>query len=219
MTSLIVTGGRVHPRPGQAEHAELAVQGRVIAPSANRDRGALRIRADGASVVPLLVDTVFADPQPPVPDAFDLVPGNPATFAVAKGHVDSSRITGVLVINPADLIAVVIDGEVVARTGNPSHPRDRTRAGDPRLGAWSDISRRMTQHLTPDGRYSETRHGRPNAFTGRFWLTGNRITYLDDSGFWAFGQFHRGVLHHAGFVLRPGALDSESDPRWPRGHS
>lgn len=203
----------VHLHPGRTEHADLTVRDRVIAPSANRDGEALRIRADGASVVPLLVDTVFADPEPPAPDAFDLVPGNPATFAVAKGHVDASRITRMLVINPADLIAVVIDGEVVARTGNPSQPWERPRAGDPRLGAWSDVSRRMTQYLTPDGRYSETRHGRQNAFTGRYWLTGDRITYLDDSGFWAFGQFHRSVLHHAGFILRPGALDSGPDSR------
>lgn len=69
----------------------------------------------------------------------------------------------------------------------------------------------MTQHLTSDGRHSETRGGRRNAYAGQFWLTGDRITYLDDSGFWAFGQFHRGVLHHAGFVLRAGDLTHGAD--------
>lgn len=83
-----------------------------------------------------------------------------------------------LVVTPADLIAVVIDGDLVARAGTPRQPQDSGRNGadDSRLGPWADAARRMTQYLTPDGHYSETRHGRRNAYTGQFWLTGGRIT-------------------------------------------
>jgi len=75
----------------------------------------------------------------------------------------------------------------------------------------------MTQILTPAGRYSETRAGRRGAYTGHFWLDRERITYLDDAGFWAFGQYHDGVLHHAGFVLEPTPADDSSrgDPSSP----
>ncbi|WP_394326748.1 Atu4866 domain-containing protein, partial [Thermobifida halotolerans] len=31
------------------------------------------------------------------------------------------------------------------------------------------------------------------------WISGSRIDYLDDLGFWAFGEFRDGVLHHAGY--------------------
>ena len=113
-----------------------------------------------------------------------------------------------LVVQPRDLVAVVIGGELVALDGAPTRPAgsDGLDADDPRLGPWTDTGRDMIQYLTRDGRYTETRNGRPNAYTGRFWLNGDRITYLDDTGFWAFGQYHRGVLHHAGYVLQPGAL-------------
>ena len=59
----------------------------------------------------------------------------------------------------------------------------------------------MTQHLRPDGRYSETRNGREDAWTGRYWTSGPHIVYLDDTGFWAYGQRRDEVLHHAHFVL------------------
>lgn len=218
MSTLRVTGGLVHIRAGHTENRVLTVRGRVLAENPAPAQAAVsatagdgrpwRIHAAGASVVPLLVDTVFVDSEPPVRNAFDLVPGNPATFAVIRGEVSASRIRQMLVVSPADLIAVVVDGELVARLGAPVRPRESggPAGPDPRLGPWSDAGRSMTQHLTADGRYSETRGGRPDAYTGCFWLTGERITYLDDSGFWAFGQFHRGVLHHAGFVLHRGDL-------------
>ena len=40
-----------------------------------------------------------------------------------------------------------------------------------------------------------------------FWLTQDRITYLDDSGFWAFGQYQRGILHLVGYVIHPDGLE------------
>ncbi|GGM40799.1 hypothetical protein GCM10010102_40380 [Promicromonospora citrea] len=203
---LAVVGGRVHRAPGRVERTDLYTDGPVIVDApAPAD---LTIDAGGASVVPLLVESVLAGTTPPDPDAFDLVPGNPATFAVLDGPVSADRITRMLVADPAGLRAVVVDGTVVVRDGAALRPRGTTASGaalaadDPRLGAWHDARRDMTQHLTPDGRYSETRGGVRDAYTGSFWLDGDRITYLDDTGFWAFGQYHAGVLHHAGFVLR-----------------
>ncbi|GIJ79026.1 protein Atu4866 [Micromonospora phaseoli] len=38
--------------------------------------------------------------------------------------------------------------------------------------------------------------------TRAFWIDGDRIVYRDDLGFWAYGRFVDGVLHHAGYVLR-----------------
>jgi len=124
----------------------------------------------------------------------------------ARLHLDESRITRTLVVPPHDLIAVLVAGTLVAWHGAPTRPAGATGTapGDPRLGTWIDPDKRLEQHLTADGRYSETRNGHRNAYTGRFWLDGDRITYLDDQNFWAFGEFVDGVLHHAGFVMRQG---------------
>ncbi|MFF0967219.1 Atu4866 domain-containing protein [Streptomyces sp. NPDC003703] len=39
--------------------------------------------------------------------------------------------------------------------------------------------------------------GWPSTCQGRYWITGNGIDYLDDLGFWAFGEFRDGCLPHA----------------------
>lgn len=205
---LAVVGGRVHRTPSRVEHTDLHTDGPVIVAAPGETPADLTIDARGASVVPLLVESVLDEPATVPADAFDLVPGNPATFAVLDGTVSADRITRMLIADPAGLRAVVVDGTVVVRDGAALRPRGTSASGaalaadDPRLGAWRDDRRDMTQHLTPDGRYSETRGGVRDAYTGSFWLDGDRITYLDDTGFWAFGQYHDGVLHHAGFVLR-----------------
>ncbi len=62
-----------------------------------------------------------------------------------------------------------------------------------------DDSRR--QDLLPDGRYDEARGHRPSAYTGRYWIDGTRIDYLENPGFWAVGEFRDGELHHAGYRL------------------
>jgi hypothetical protein len=36
----------------------------------------------------------------------------------------------------------------------------------------------------------------------RYWMDGNHIDYLDDSGFTADGDFVDGMLHHAGMIFR-----------------
>lgn len=207
---IVVTGALVHRTPAQQVREALVTDGAVLSPGsdvpgdpATPDPAAeVRIDGRGASAVPLLVDTVFAAPAPPTPDAFDLTPGHPATFAVVDGTVGLDRITSMLVVGPPSLRAVVVHGNLVVRDGAATRSRGGHAPDDARLGAWRDPRRDMTQYLTPDGRYTETRGTTRDAYTGSFWLDGDRITYLDDTGFWAFGQYHDGVLHHAGFVLR-----------------
>ncbi|XMA39898.1 Atu4866 domain-containing protein [Streptomyces albogriseolus] len=87
------------------------------------------------------------------------------------------------------------------RTGVPAAP-DLT--GSPRVGVWIDVKDFLHQELGADGRYDETRGGRPHAYQGRFWIDGDRIDYLDDLGFWAYGEFKGDELHHAGYVMKLG---------------
>lgn len=204
--AVIVTNADLHISPGRVRHGVLqSIDGRITDQDVPVEVSTI-IEAAGSSVVPLLVDTVFTGEAPPSEDSFDLLPGNPATFAVTRGSVGVTAIRNMLIVDPEDLEAVVIHGRLAVRKGVPVRPAgtDDLHENDPRLGAWTDPTRDMTQYLSRDGRYSETRQGRRNAFTGRFWLDADRITYLDDTGFWAFGQYHQGILHHAGFVLRPG---------------
>jgi hypothetical protein len=72
------------------------------------------------------------------------------------------------------------------------------------MGVWIGEHDFLHQELTPDGRYDETRGGRPHAYEGRYWIDGDRIDYLDDLGFWAFGEFRGEELHHAGYAMRLG---------------
>ncbi|GAA4972148.1 Atu4866 domain-containing protein [Actinoplanes utahensis] len=67
-----------------------------------------------------------------------------------------------------------------------------------RPGRW------LHQELLAEGRYDETRGGRRHAYTGRHRLDGDRIDYLDDSGFYAIGSFLGEELYHAEFVMRHG---------------
>ena len=163
------------------------------------------IEARGAYAVPLTVESAVAQLPLAQRHAHDLVPGNPATFALVRRGVGESQIRRMLVIHPADLAAVYVSGHLEAYDGRPTRAAGADLA-DPALretwvGTWVDPSRRLEQHLSGDGRYSETRNGRAGAYTGRYWVRDGRITYLDDSGFWAFGELLDGTLHHAGFVM------------------
>lgn len=208
MTSeLLITGARVHSSPERTVFEDVRVTGTRIVGHTTPLHCPRRIAATNATVVPLIENTVFDDAHPPDPRSLDLAPGRPATFVVIRGAISRSRITTSLVVRPRDLLAVVIDGEIVADHGAPTTPAGAGALPrhDWRLGSRTDRRRDMTQILTADGRYTETRNGRRDAYTGRFWLYDRHIIYLDDSGFWAFGQYHREVLHHAGYVLRPDA--------------
>lgn len=204
--SVMLTGGTVHPAPHQ-EHADLLTEGstiRALGPVGSTPVGPRTevIDARDATVVPLLVESAVAALPPDRRDAWALRPGRPAIFAVVRGEVSEDRVQRMLVVHPPDLVAVVVAGAVEVRDGEALRPPGAaTEAPVAWTGTWTDDRRDMKQHLLPGGRYSETRQRRTGAWTGRYWVREDRITYLDDTGFWAFGQLLAGVLHHAGFVL------------------
>lgn len=107
---------------------------------------------------------------------------------------------------PSSSITIVVDGEFVGdpEAFAPAPPPSTS----PHLGMWIDSTGFLHQELTADGRYDETRDGRRHAYRGSFQIDGDRIVYRDDLGFWAYGRFAGGVLHHAGYTLtrsgRPG---------------
>ncbi len=70
------------------------------------------------------------------------------------------------------------------------------------VGMWVTEGNHIRQELKPDGRYSEARGNRENAYTGRYEIKGNQIEYWDDSGFTADGEFIDGILYHGGMVMR-----------------
>ena len=86
---------------------------------------------------------------------------------------------------------------------SPSIPtRPTTGPGEhPYVGMWADEHNWLRQELLPNGRYDEARGDCENAFQGRYWIDGTRIDYLDDLGFWSYGEFHDGFLDHAGHQL------------------
>jgi len=105
-----------------------------------------------------------------------------------------------VVISRSDVRGLLMRGRFVVRDGEPvDRPADLAGA---RTGVWVDRAGRLHQELLPDGRYDETRGGRRHAYTGRYWADGDRIDYLDDSGFYAFGSFVGDELYHAEFVMR-----------------
>jgi hypothetical protein len=203
-STVSVVGGSVSGLDGRALRRDVSVEDGVIVTALDRPSETL-IPATGAHVVPLTVESALSQRGDSIASSYALVPGNPATFAVVRRTVTENEIRRMLVVSPRDLVAVLVDGHVEARDGRPERPAgaDVVDADTARswVGTWSDPARGLDQHLLADGRYTETRGGRADAYTGRYWVRGARITYLDDSGFWAFGELLDGVLHHAGFVM------------------
>ncbi|WP_346618374.1 Atu4866 domain-containing protein [Blastococcus montanus] len=174
--------------------------------TAAEDDRALVVDCSGLTIAPAVIDTVgMAGLRVRRDRVGTLTPGNPATFGV----VDSAGPGPVelLVWHAADAVAIVADGVVQQWNRRPlSAPADAagptaTPVVSPYLGTWVDETGFVHQALTADGRYDETRGGRPHAYQGSFWLDADRIVYRDDLGFWAYGQFRDGVLHHAGYVF------------------
>lgn len=203
-STVSVVGGSVSGVNGRVSRRDIHVVGAAIVAATDGAAGTV-IDAAGAHVVPLTVESAMSQRGHPGAAASELVAGNPATFAVLRRSVSENEVRRMLVVSPRDLVAVLVDGHVEARDGKPVRPAGVDVADDATarswVGTWSDPASGLDQHLLPDGRYSETRGGRADAYTGRYWVRGSRITYLDDSGFWAFGQLVDGVLHHAGFVM------------------
>lgn len=71
----------------------------------------------------------------------------------------------------------------------------------PYLGMWVTKDGNIRHELLSNGRYDEERGGRKNAYQGRYWVKGNRIEYIDDTGFSADGEFRDGAFFHGGYVF------------------
>ncbi|MBL6279199.1 Atu4866 domain-containing protein [Micromonospora fiedleri] len=176
--------------------------------TAAEDDGAIVVDCTGLAIVPAVVDGVAVAGlrQRRADRVGTLTPGNPATFALVAGPTAGAALE-MIVWRPEQAAAVVVDGEIVLANGRrlaptPIEPDPRTRTvRSEHLGMWVDETGFLHQELTADGRYDETRGGRPHAYQGAFWIDGDRIIYRDDLGFWAYGRFIDGVLYHAGYVL------------------
>ncbi|MGN0099730.1 MAG: Atu4866 domain-containing protein [Dietzia sp.] len=176
------------------------------------DDGAIVIDCDGHVIVPVGTDTAGLRGLRPgsFRSATAIAPGNPADFAIlpaAPGESSSATLRRFLA-SPQAASTVVLGGEVALWGGQRVHAEgpaavraSETGPADRYLGTWIDQNDFVHQRLTADGRYDETRGGRPHAFQGSFWITGDRIDYRDDLGFWAFGEFVDGTLLHAGYTF------------------
>lgn len=190
------------PVIGDLENADLLLAGDTIVAvgpglhTAAADDGATVVDCTSLSIVPIA-------------GLSNLAPGSPATFAVVD---TSGRNAWEYVIwRPEHAVAVLVDGVSLATASTPTVPgAQQCPADSPYLGMWIDESGFLHQELTAAGRYDETRGGRPHAYQGNFWIDGDRIVYLDDLGFWAYGEFIDGVLHHAGYILHPASRQERS---------
>jgi hypothetical protein len=187
--------------------------------TAAQDDNAIVVDCTGMTVVPAVVDTVAlaGGRRHRAEYVATLTPGNSGDLLVVPDELapDVAGATATLLTRPEEVRALVANGKPVlwAGTDAPGRPtapeagipaaQDLT--GSPRVGVWIDENDFLHQELTADGRYDETRGGRPHAYEGRYWIDGDRIDYLDDLGFWAFGEFRGDELHHAGYAMRLGA--------------
>jgi hypothetical protein len=84
----------------------------------------------------------------------------------------------------------------------------RSGAAHPYVGMWVTADGHIRQQLLADGRYDEARGERDSAYTGSYRVSGNRIDYVDDTGFTADGTFEQDTLHHGGYTFyREGSDD------------
>ena len=186
--------------------------------TAAQDDNAIVVDCTGMTIVPAVVDTVALAGGRGRRSEYvaTLTPGNNTDFLVVPDELaaDVPSAVATLVSHPEQVRALVAAGRPVRWSGTeisggPTTPQAGIPAapdltGSPRLGVWIDRQDFLHQELTADGRYDETRGGRPHAYQGRFWIDGDRIDYLDDLGFWAYGEFRGDELHHAGYVMKLG---------------
>ncbi len=97
-------------------------------------------------------------------------------------------------------VAALAANPLLAQAPAPATPVAMTE--ETVVGMWVTADGHVRHELLPGGRYDEARGSRKSAYQGRWRLTGNRIDYVDDTGFTADGDFIDGVLHHGGMVLR-----------------
>ncbi|MGW9399737.1 Atu4866 domain-containing protein [Streptomyces sp. NPDC055642] len=186
--------------------------------TAAEDDNAIVVDCTGTTITPAVVDTVAlaGGRGHRSQHVATLTPGNTADFLVMPDAlaVDVPSAVASLITRPGQVRALVAAGRPVlwAGTGVPGRadtpeagiPAAEDLTGSPRVGVWIDRDDFLHQELTADGRYDETRGGRPHAYQGRYWIDGDRIDYLDDLGFWAYGEFRGDELHHAGYVMKRG---------------
>lgn len=204
LLDLVVRGASVlDVGSGDRQERDVAVVGGRVVEAGGGAREVVDGR--GCTVVPLVVHTLEDEHPGRHYAARGVASGNAATFAVVSRRVGRDEATGVFVVRPPDLRAVVVDGRLAARDGEvlAGGPLAGT-PGSEWLADWHDRTGHMVQTLDDGGRYDETRAGRRHAWTGRYWVHGSRIVYLDDTGFFAFGELDGDVLHHAGFVMDRG---------------
>ncbi len=186
--------------------------------TAAQDDNAIVVDCTGMTIAPAVVDTVaLAGGRGHRSEhVATLTPGNATDFLVVPDEraADVPSALATLISRPEQVRALVAAGRPVlwagadapGRTTAPEAgiPAVEDLTGSPRIGVWIDRNDFLHQELTADGRYDETRGGRPHAYQGRYWIDGDRIDYLDDLGFWAYGEFQGDELHHAGYVMKPG---------------
>lgn len=182
------------------------------------DDNSIVVDCTGMTVVPAVVDTVaLAGGRGRRAEyVATLTPGNTSDLLVVPDDLaaDVPGALATLMSRPARVRALVAAGEPVMWAGanapgratapEAGVPAPPDLTGSPRIGVWIDRGDFLHQELTADGRYDETRGGRPHAYQGRYWIDGDRIDYLDDLGFWAVGEFKGDELHHAGYVMKLG---------------
>lgn len=215
---LLLTNATVHtldPLIGTMHAADVLVGGPLVVGvgpgivTAAEDDGAVVIDATGTTVLPARLDATAALGTA-ARGTGTLAPGGAASLVVVPDQhaADLPAALHTAFTRPGLVLAVLVEGRPVHWAGSPlgdapAAPLERDRlAVDPgRVGVWVDTAGFLDQELTADGRYDETRGGRQHAFQGRYWIDGDRIDYLDDLGFWAFGAFAGDALHHAGYTM------------------
>ncbi|MEU8241142.1 Atu4866 domain-containing protein [Actinoplanes missouriensis] len=206
---LLLTGGTVitgNPLMGDWERADVLIGGSVIV---GVGPGLLTAAGDDNMIV---IDCAGTVVQPAAPDftgngkGATLTPGEIADIAVLRIGDAADTPQGPVPARGTHLDVLISGGRVTVWDGRRLDADDSAApaglpadADTPYRGMWADDNDFVRQELLPDGRYDEARGDRPSAYQGRYWITGNRIDYLDDLGFWAFGTFQNGELHHAGY--------------------
>ncbi|RZB15747.1 amidohydrolase [Streptomyces sp. F001] len=182
------------------------------------DDNAIVVDCTGMTIAPAVVDTAALTGGRGHRSEYvaTLTPGNSTDFLVVPDEdaTDVPAALATLFSRPQQIRALIAAGRPVLWAGADAPgratapqagiPASPDLTGSPRVGVWIDVKNFLHQELTADGRYDETRGGRPHAYQGRYWIDGDRIDYLDDLGFWAYGAFTGDELHHAGYVMKLG---------------
>ncbi|MEU0037408.1 MULTISPECIES: Atu4866 domain-containing protein [unclassified Streptomyces] len=208
---LLLAGGAVitgNPLMGDWQKADVLIGGSLIVGvgpgllTAAGDDNMIVIDCAGTLVLPAATD--FADAA----NSGTLTPGKAADVAVLQLADAPGTPAGAVPARGTHLDVLVTGGRVRLWNGRSLEEDSAAATPDeapvfdpahPFTGMWVEENNFVRQELLPDGRYDEARGDRPSAYQGRYWIDGTRIDYLDDLGFWAFGEFKDGTLHHAGY--------------------